>query len=299
MAYKYKWVICEKVGKVLKITMNRPEALNALNDALENDLHNALDEGDADPNVRCMVIAGEGKSFCPGYDMSVPEGEKSILDPARYASVGNFLEYWQVRDYENIQHKQLHLFRLSKPVIAAVHGYCMGGGLWLAMACDMTYCSEDAVFAQPEVRHNSNSTFLVPALCGWKHASRWLLTGDHFDGKEAYRIGLVNDCVPKDQLIPTVMNVAKRVAMVPPHSVRSMKRMIMSGFLSYGLASALELCAAMSTLGHASHGPERDAMFAAQARKGFKGFLEARDGPFLPEPMGPKSKAKPAPRRRR
>ena len=154
----------------------------------------------------------------------------------------------------------------------------------------MTYCSEDAVFGQPEGRHNYNATFLIPALCGWKHASRWLLTGDHFDGREALRIGIVNDCVPREELMPTVMYVAERMAKMPPHSVRCMKSMIMSGFLAFGLAAAMELCSAMSALGHSSHGPDRQAMFDAQVRGGFKAFLEMRDGPFQPEPMGPKSK---------
>ena len=292
MAYEYRWVMCEKVGNVLKITLSRPEALNALDDAMDRDLHAALDEGDADPDVRCMVLTGAGKCFSAGYDLGVGPGEKSTLDPARFGSVGDFLQHWQVRDFENVQYKQLHIFRLKKPVIAAVHGYCLGGGMWIAMACDMTYCSEDAVFGQPEVRHNSNSTFLIPALCGWKHASRWMLTGDHFDGKEALRIGIVNDCVPTDQLMPTVMSVAERIAKVSHHSVRCMKRMIMSGFLSFGLAAAMELCAAMSAFGHSSHGPDRQAMFDAQMQGGFRAFLEQRDGPFQPEPMGPKSKPK-------
>ena len=290
MAYNYDLVICEKVDKVMKITMNRPEVLNALNPDLEKDLHAALDEGDADPGIRCMVIAGTGRGFCAGYDMTREPGQKNALDPSEFDSVGDFLASWTQGDYENVQLLQFHLFRLNKPGIAAVHGYCMGGGMWLAMACDMTYCSEDAVFGQPEVRHNSNSTFLIPALCGWKHASRYLLTGDHFDGKEAARIGIVNECVSNDKLMPTVMYVANRIAKVPPHSVRHMKRMVMSGFMSYGLASAMELCAAMSAFGHASHGPERQAMFDAQQERGMKGFLEARDGPFLPEAMGPKSK---------
>lgn len=74
----------------------------------------------------------------------------------------------------------------------------MGGGMWLAMACDICYCSEDAVFRQPEVRHNANSTFLIPALAGWHRAARYLYTWDHFDGKEAERIGLVNECLPNE-----------------------------------------------------------------------------------------------------
>lgn len=292
MAYDYDWVICEKVDKVLKITMNRPQALNALNPKLENDLHAALDEGDADPEVRCMVIAGAGRAFCAGYDMARTPGGKSSFDPSRFDYVGDYLANTAIGDYRNVHQRQLHLFHLNKPVIAAVHGYCIGGGMWLAMACDMTYCSEDATFGQSEVREGSNSTFLIAALCGWKHASRYLLTGDHFNGKEAARIGIVNDCVPNDKLMSTVMYVANRVAKVPRNSVRHMKKMIMTGFLSYGLAPAMELCAAMSAFGHASHGAERQAMYDAAKERGLKGYLEVRDGPFLPEAMGPKSKIK-------
>lgn len=293
MAYDYKRVLCLKGKGVLKITLNQPETLNALTPELEKDLHEALYEGDADPEVFCMVINGAGRAFCSGYNIgSVPERKGNLIDPAIYASVGEYLATVQTHDYQNIQHRQLDLWRLKKPVIAAVHGYCMGGGMWLAMACDMCYCSEDAVFGQPEVRHNANSTFLIPALAGWHRAARYLYTGDHFDGKEAERIGIVNECVPADQLMPTVMALAERTAMVPTNSVRLMKRLILSGFMAYGIGAALEVCAPYSTLAHCSHGPERQAMFNAQKERGMKGYLEERDGKFLPEPFGPKSKSK-------
>ena len=200
MAYDYQLVICGKGEGVLKITLNQPETLNALTPDLERELHAALQEGDSDPEVFCMVICGEGRAFCSGYAMGKVPGRKgSLTDPAIYGSIGEFLGVVQVHDYENVQHRQLDLWRLKKPVIAAVHGYCMGGGLWLAMACDMCYCAEDAVFGQPEVRHNANSTFLIPALTGWHRAARYLYTGDHFDGKEAERIGIVNECLPRGQ----------------------------------------------------------------------------------------------------
>ena len=142
MAYDYNLVICEKIDKVLKITMNRPEVLNSLSRDLEKDIHAALDEGDADPEVRCMILAGAGRSFSPGYDMSTGPGrEKSILDPSGFDSVGDFLTNTAISDYQNVHLLQLHLFRLNKPVISAIHGYCMGGAMWLAMACDMTYCN--------------------------------------------------------------------------------------------------------------------------------------------------------------
>ena len=293
MAYDYQLVLCAKGEGVLKIILNQPDTLNALTPDLERELHAALEEGDADPEVFCMVLCGEGRAFCSGYAMGKVPGRKgSLTDPGIYDSIGEFLGVMQVHDYENVQRRQLALWRLKKPVIAAVHGYCMGGGMWLAMACDMCYCSEDAVFGQPEIRHNANSTFLIPALAGWHRAARYLYTGDHFDGKEAERIGIVNECLPPDKLMPTVMALAKRIAMVPPNAVRIMKRLVLSGFMAYGIGAAMEVCAPYSTLAHCSHGPERQAMFDAQKERGMKGFLEERDGRFLPEPFGPKSRVK-------
>ena len=162
----------------------------------------------------------------------------------------------------------------------------------MAMSCDMCYCSEDSVFGQPEVRHNANSTFLIPALAGWQRAARYLYTGDHFDGKEAERIGIVNECVPMEKLMPTVMSLAERIAMVPPNSVRLMKRLVLSGFMAYGIGAAMEVCAPYSSLAHCSHGPERQKMLDAQKERGMRGYLEERDNKFLPEPFGPKSKLK-------
>ena len=293
MGYDFQRVLCTKEKGVLKATLNQPATLNVLTPDFEKELHEALREGDEDPEVFCMVLSGAGRSFCAGYHMGGTAERKGILiDPAVYGSIGEYLATLQIYDFENVQNRQLDIWRLKKPVIAAVHGYCMGGGMWLAMACDMCYCSEDTVFGQPEVRHNSNSTFLIPALAGWHRAARYLYTGDHFDGKEAERIGLVNECLPNDRLMPTVMALAERIARVPPNSVRIMKRLILSGFMAYGIASAMEVCAPYSTLAHCSHGPERQAMFDAQKEKGMKGYLEERDSKFIPEPFGPKSKKK-------
>jgi len=291
MTYNYEFIVCEKIGKVLKINLNRTKFHNALNPKMRSEIFAAFDEGDNDSEVACMVLAGNGRSFCSGADISTEPGEKSPLDPEAFSSTGDFFGVWVTADDRGVE-QQRHILKLKKPVIAAVHGYCMGVGMWLAMACDMTYCTEDTVFSQNEVRHSSNSSFLIPALVGWKHASRWLLTGDRFDGKEAARIGLVNECVPNDKLMDTVLYVADRIAKVPVHSVRHMKRMIMAGFLAYGLSAAFEVCVSQSSLGHCSHGPERQAMFDAQEQKGLKGFIELRDDPFKPEIMIPRSEDK-------
>lgn len=186
----------------------------------------------------------------------------------------------------------MHLWYLGKPVIAAVNGWCMGGGFWYSLACDITIASEKAVFAQPEVRHISNTTFLFAALAGWKAAHRYALTGDHFDAQEALRLGVVNEVVPHEELMPRVRRLAERIAQVPEASVRLNKAITCYGLEAMGLRGGMLINGALSSLAHSSHGPEREALMAAQQKGGLKAFLDARDGPFLPEPFGPKSSPK-------
>src|ERR1700753_1974773 len=128
-----------------------------------------------------------------------------------------------------------HMGRLGKPIIAAVNGWAMGGGFWYQLAADITIASDKAVFAQPEVRHISNSSFLFAALCGWKAANRWALTGDHFDAQEALRIGMVNEVVPHDQLMAHTRALAKRLTHVPEPSLRYNKAITMLGIQASGL----------------------------------------------------------------
>ena len=182
------------------------------------------------------------------------------------------------------------MWGLGKPVIAAVNGWAMGGGFWYQLAADITIASDKAVFAQPEVRHISNTTYLFTALCGWKAANRWALTGDHFDAQEALRIGMVNEVVPHDELMPRAQALGQRIALVPEPSVRLNKAIAMQGMQASGVNSALLLEGALGALAHSSHSEERERLFEAQRNKGLKAYLELRDGPFQPEPMGPKSK---------
>jgi enoyl-CoA hydratase/carnithine racemase len=158
------------------------------------------------------------------------------------------------------------------------------------MACDITIASEQAVFAQPEVRHISNTTFLFAALAGWKAAHRYALTGDHIDAQEALRLGIVNEVVPADQLMPTARALAERIAKVPEPSVRLNKAVTCFGLQAAGLYSGMLLNGALSALAHTSHLPLRDSLLAAMQQGGMRAFLDKRDTPFRPEPFGPKSK---------
>jgi enoyl-CoA hydratase len=285
----YQDLIYGVEDKVATITLNRPDRMNALSRNLEAEIHLAFDEADADRSVRAIILTGSGPAFCAGYDQAAvsPTGIRPT-DP-QGKSHAEYIEYWQRQDSGRVNH-WTHMWGLGKPVIAAVNGWAMGGGFWYQLAADITIASDKAVFAQPEVRHISNTTYLFTALCGWKAANRWALTGDHFDAQEALRIGMVNEVVPHGELMPRALALAQRIALVPEPSIRLNKAIAMQGMQASGVNSALLLEGALGALAHSSHSEERERLFEAQRSKGLKAYLELRDGPFQPEPMGPKSK---------
>jgi enoyl-CoA hydratase/carnithine racemase len=236
--------------------------------------------------VRAIVLTGAGRAFSAGYDIARRPDGTSSLDPAG-VEIADFLKRWWSSDGNSTQ-RLLHLWYLSKPVIAAVHGWIMGGGFWYSLACDITIAADNSVFAQPEVRHVSNTTFLFAALAGWKAAHRYGLTGDHMDAAEAHRLGLVNEVVPLDQLLPRARALAERIAQVPEPSVRLNKAVTCYGLLAMGLGAGMLMNVPLSALAHASYNSDRGRLLDAM-QGGLKAFLEARDGAFRPEPFGPKS----------
>ena len=283
----YETIVYEKAGPVVTITLNRPDTLNAINPQMTAELHGALDAAEADAEVRAIILTGAGRAFSAGYDIGRRPDGKSSLDPAG-VEVADFLKRWWSSDGDSTR-RLLHLWHLSKPVIAAVHGWVMGGGFWYSLACDITIAADNAVFAQPEVRHISNTTFLFAALAGWKAAHRYSLTGDHFDAAEALRLGLVNEVVPKDQLLPKARALAERIALVPEPSVRLNKAVTCYGLLAMGLGAGMLMNIPLSNLAHASYNTQRGDLLDAMREGGLKAFLDARDGAFRPEPFGPKS----------
>src|SRR5687767_14332931 len=286
----YEMILYEKAGPVVTITLNRPQALNAINPQMTAELHAALYEADADADVRAIVLTGAGRAFSAGYDIGRRPDGGSPLD-ARGVEVADFLKGWWTRDGDSTR-RLLHLWQLSTPVIAAVHGWVMGGGFWYSLACDITIAADDSVFAQPEVRHISNTTFLFAALAGWKTAHRYGLTGDHFDAAEALRIGIVNEVVPKAELMAKTRALAERIAQVPEPSVRLNKAVTCYGLLAMGIGAGMLMNAPLSALAHSSWNSERAALMNLLQSGCCKAFVDARYGKFVPEPGGPKSKSK-------
>ena len=284
----YETILYDKTGPVATITLNRPDTLNAISPAMTAELHGALDEADADREVRAIILTGAGRGFSAGYDIARRPDGRAPLDGTG-VDHAEFMRDWWTRDAASAQ-RLIHLWHLTTPVIAAVHGWVMGGGFWYQLAADITIAADNAVFAQPEVRHTSNTTILFAALAGWKAAHRYGLTGDHLDAAEALRLGLVNEVVPLDQLLPKARALAERIARVPEPSVRLNKAITCYGLLAMGLGAGLMMNVPFSAMAHASYDAQRGELLELMRTGGLKAFLEARDGGFRPEPFGPKSK---------
>jgi enoyl-CoA hydratase/carnithine racemase len=287
----YKTVLYEKQRKGVLITLNRPETLNAISHELEHELAEALAEAERDPEVRAIVLTGTGRAFSSGYDIGGDRAETVWpYGLPKGMSVAEILDDWRTRS-RNETAKLLQIWELGKPVIAAVNGWCMGGGSWYALSCHMTYASDDAVFAQPEVRMISNTNFFWTLNAGYKHALRYGLTGDHIDAQEALRIGLLNGIYPKGQLLEECFKIVERVALVSPETVKINLAVATLGLEMMGLRNALTLNDELSALVQSSQREDFKRYLAeAQKQGGMRSFLQTRDGPFQPEPFGPRSK---------
>ena len=272
---------CSREGPVAIIRLNRPQSLNAITPSMEAALHAAIDIADADESVRAIVLTGEGPAFSSGYDFG-----SSTTFPTETARLRH---WWDVHLKSPDRH--WHVMELGTPVIAAVRGWCLGGGFWYALCADITLAGDDAVFGQPEVRELENSSVLLALLAGWKNAYRYALTGDHFDAAEALRIGIVNEVVPADEVLARAIALAQRIALVPADSVRLNKAVTVMGLEAMGVRTAIRTAALVSTIIHGSHdAADLEELRAVRHTEGMKASLRLRDDQFRPEPGGPRSR---------
>jgi enoyl-CoA hydratase/carnithine racemase len=216
------------------ITLNRPDALNALSLELLTELNDLFDEVQKDEKIRVVVITGAGRAFSVGADLR----EAQQLDDA---GVQNFIQTGQ-RLFDKIE-------SFNKPVIAALNGFTLGGGVELAMACDLRIASEEARIGNPEVAVGLipawGGTVRLPKIVGKGKAAELILTGGQIDAREAERIGLVNKTVPPDELNSTVMWTAGTIATKAPIAIRQAKKILgkaMESSLEIGNKMMLEGC---------------------------------------------------------
>ena len=227
----YQNIIVEKKDEgIIQITLNRPEALNALNSALFTDLRHALLDVQGDESVAVVILTGAGRAFCVGRDLKAD---------AEF-SAENFFENYYLRagTFSLLEH-------LGPPVIAAVNGFAITGGLELVMCCDMVLASDRAMFrdthAQVGIYPGAGSSQRLPRLLGEKRAKELLFASRFITAQEAERIGLVNRVVPHDKLLEEALCLAQDIAAQPRDVIRGMKRLIDAGMgMDYKSAIMLE-----------------------------------------------------------
>ncbi len=250
---QYEDLIVEVHGKVALIRLNRPKALNALNDRMMNELGEALAAFDKDADIGCIILTGSEKAFAAGADIA------AMVD---YTYQDTYRDNYITRNWE-------HILKVRKPVIGAVAGYALGGGCELAMMCDFLIAADSAKFGQPEIKigvtPGAGATQRLPRAIGKSKAMDLLLTARTIDAAEAERIGLVSRVVPADKLIDEALAAANAVAAMPLSVAMMVKDAVNRAFettLSEGVNYERRLF-------HAAFGTPAQ-------REGMKAFLEKR-----------------------
>jgi enoyl-CoA hydratase len=265
-----------------RITLNRPEKLNALSLELQAELNEALWEADNNQDVHCVIIRGAGRAFSAGYDLA--GGGKRVPVSRIEGQGGNNYrggrslddDAWQL---ERAQRFRMALFDMHKPVIAQVHGYCLAGGTDIAMLCDMVVAADDATFGFPPARDlGALPTNMWLYNVGPQWSKRLLLTGDTVTGAEAQQIGLILKAVPADLLEAEVEGLANRMALIDPDLLSANKRIINLGLELMGAKTLQRLAAENDVRGHNTRAAA--GYMQSVQELGLKETLKRRDAKF-------------------
>jgi enoyl-CoA hydratase len=223
-------VAYEKSGHVGHLRLNRPDKLNAISLEMLGELVGALDAAAADDDVRVLVLSGEGRAFSAGFDLQGGE-------PASGESRQDFVRRELETDFDGI----MRFWDFPKPIIAAVHGYCLGSSMEITAVCDITIAAEDCRFGAPEVSFGSGIVCMIlPWIIGQKNAREMLLAGaKDISADRAQQMGLVNHVVAADHLIERAMEMADRIAANDPAAVQLTKKAINLNIEATGLRDAL------------------------------------------------------------
>jgi enoyl-CoA hydratase len=223
-------VLYEKRAAVGHIELHRPEKLNAINGEMLDGLVSALEAAQNDGDVRAVVLSGAGRAFSAGFDldMGLPANGESRSDFLRRELQHNFDVIMRFHDF-------------PKPIIAAVHGYCLGSSMEIAAMCDITVAAAGCRFGAPEVRFGSGMVCLIlPWIIGQKHAREFLLVGsDEVSAERAESVGLINRVVPADELMETAFGIAREISNNDPVAVQLTKKALNRSLDIAGLRKAL------------------------------------------------------------
>jgi enoyl-CoA hydratase len=255
---------------VAQLTLNRPERLNALHAGALHEINAAMDQAEADADVRVIVVSGAGRAFSSGFDLKAqmeqqPEGDavwRAILD----LDFDTTMRFWNS----------------PKPTIAAVHGACLAGAFELAMACDITIADEEATFGEPELKFGAGIvTLLLPWMTSPKQAKRIILSADdRIPAREALAMGLVSRVVAPGTHLAEALRTARGIALMDPNLVAQTKKALNRTYDIQGLPTALRMAL---DIDHSieSHGsPDKRAFMAIARERGMREAIAWRDARF-------------------
>lgn len=261
----YQSILCEQNEGVLKITLNRPDKLNALTDAMLQELQQAFATAGSDKATRCVLLTGAGKGFCPGQDLA------NVQEMARDGK-----PHYGDHIRTNYTPLILAMTRLPKPIVAAINGVAAGAGMSLAMACDVRIASDKASFLQAFINiglvPDSGSTWFLPRLVGRTRALDLMLSGRKLSSAEALDWGLVNQVVPAEQLMEEATKTAAKYATAPTFAIGQLKRN-----LDFSSVHSLE-----ETLAREAEAQEVCGS-SADHQEGMRAFLEKRTANYKGE----------------
>jgi enoyl-CoA hydratase len=266
-------VLRETDGAVSTLILNRPDRLNTITSELAAELREELAAAQADDAVRVIRLKGAGRAFCAGYDidwgaesMQEAEGDRPWDPMADLAMMSRFVDTY------------MSLWRSRKPVIAQVHGFCVGGGTDFALCSDLIVCSEDCRIGYPPARvWGSPTTAMWTYRLGLERSKRLLLTGDPLDGRRAVEWGLASECHPEAELDDAAMALCRRVAQLPANQLHMMKVLVNQVIEQMGLHTTQLIGTLLD--GAARHTPEGTA-FSQAALNDVRAAVRDRDAPF-------------------
>lgn len=274
-------IIYEVENGRARITLNRPEKLNALSLKLQSELNEALWEADNNTEVHCVILRGAGRAFSAGYDLTGADGNVPVSRVQ--SSENNYRggrsiddDAWQL---ERAQRYRMALFDMHKPVICQIHGYCLAGGTDIALMCDMVIAADDVLIGFPPARDLGalpNNMWIYHVGPQW--AKRLNLTGDMITGKEAQQIGLVMKAVPAEHLEYEVEQLADRMTKIDPDLLSTNKRIINTAMELMGARTLQRMAAENDVRGHNTKAA--DGFRHSVSTNGLRDTLRARDGKF-------------------
>ena len=266
-------LLIEDIGSVRRLTLNRPKSLNALNGELMDALMAALDAATRDDGVSVVILRGEGRAFCAGYDLN-EDAEGGVLDSGGWHA-----------ELERSTAQMLRILDHPKPVIASVHSYCLAGGTDLMLACDLAVAADDAYFGYVDVRFGSGVvSMFLPWVVGVRKAKEMLFTGeDRITAAEALRIGLVNRVVPRDELDDATLALAEEIARNEPFVVQMTKRAVNRAWDVAGFRAAMAANTEIDTIIETANLTARDEFRRITEEEGLKAAIAWRDAKFRGE----------------